>query len=130
MLGLDVCEFGGQMLELLWLTMCYRGESSQVTLVMQNPPLCFMDALIRRVCSSLSWRVWTVFMVKGDKKVLIPPCCVCGVAHLQSEESRRTAGRRVFLQDDTGVKLCLFCLCSSSMMCLTAELLKSNRWCN
>lgn len=25
MLGLDVCEFGGQVLELLWLTMCYRG---------------------------------------------------------------------------------------------------------
>uniref|UniRef100_A0A3Q3WVJ5 Uncharacterized protein n=1 Tax=Mola mola TaxID=94237 RepID=A0A3Q3WVJ5_MOLML len=25
MLGVDVCEFGGQMLELLWLTMCYRG---------------------------------------------------------------------------------------------------------
>ncbi|KAK0131549.1 Rho GDP-dissociation inhibitor 2 [Merluccius polli] len=24
MLGLDVCEFGGQVLELLWLTMCYR----------------------------------------------------------------------------------------------------------
>lgn len=27
MLGLDVCEFGGQVLELLWLTMCYRGEA-------------------------------------------------------------------------------------------------------
>lgn len=26
MLGLDVCEFGGQFLELLWLTVCYRGE--------------------------------------------------------------------------------------------------------
>ncbi|KAM8724874.1 rho GDP-dissociation inhibitor 3 [Acanthopagrus latus] len=25
MLGVDVCEFGGQVLELLWLTMCYRG---------------------------------------------------------------------------------------------------------
>ncbi|XP_075942580.1 rho GDP-dissociation inhibitor 3 isoform X2 [Anarhichas minor] len=25
MLGLDVCEFGGQVLELLWLTMCYKG---------------------------------------------------------------------------------------------------------
>uniref|UniRef100_A0A8D3A629 Rho GDP dissociation inhibitor (GDI) gamma n=1 Tax=Scophthalmus maximus TaxID=52904 RepID=A0A8D3A629_SCOMX len=25
MLGLDVCEVGGQVLELLWLTMCYRG---------------------------------------------------------------------------------------------------------
>uniref|UniRef100_A0A672S538 Rho GDP-dissociation inhibitor 2-like n=1 Tax=Sinocyclocheilus grahami TaxID=75366 RepID=A0A672S538_SINGR len=25
MLGLDVCEFGGQFLELLWLTVCYRG---------------------------------------------------------------------------------------------------------
>ncbi|XP_061838101.1 rho GDP-dissociation inhibitor 2-like [Nerophis lumbriciformis] len=25
MLGLDVCEFGGQVLQLLWLTMCYRG---------------------------------------------------------------------------------------------------------
>ncbi|XP_070837859.1 rho GDP-dissociation inhibitor 3 isoform X1 [Chaetodon trifascialis] len=25
MLGLDVCEFGGQVLELLWLTVCYRG---------------------------------------------------------------------------------------------------------
>ncbi|XP_076025644.1 rho GDP-dissociation inhibitor 1-like [Genypterus blacodes] len=25
MLGFDVCEFGGQVLELLWLTMCYRG---------------------------------------------------------------------------------------------------------
>ncbi|XP_077591158.1 rho GDP-dissociation inhibitor 2-like isoform X1 [Stigmatopora nigra] len=25
MLGLDACEFGGQVLELLWLTMCYRG---------------------------------------------------------------------------------------------------------
>uniref|UniRef100_UPI0037E8F3E2 rho GDP-dissociation inhibitor 3 n=1 Tax=Semicossyphus pulcher TaxID=241346 RepID=UPI0037E8F3E2 len=25
MLGLDVCEFGGQVLELLWLTMCYGG---------------------------------------------------------------------------------------------------------
>ncbi|KAK6312557.1 hypothetical protein J4Q44_G00182210, partial [Coregonus suidteri] len=25
MLGLDVCEFGGQVLELLWLTMCYQG---------------------------------------------------------------------------------------------------------
>ncbi|XP_034567111.1 rho GDP-dissociation inhibitor 3 [Notolabrus celidotus] len=25
MLGLDVCEFGGQVLEVLWLTMCYRG---------------------------------------------------------------------------------------------------------
>ncbi|XP_031176809.2 rho GDP-dissociation inhibitor 3 isoform X1 [Sander lucioperca] len=25
MLGLDVCEFGGQVLEMLWLTMCYRG---------------------------------------------------------------------------------------------------------
>lgn len=27
MLGLDVCEFGGQVLELLWLTVCYRGEA-------------------------------------------------------------------------------------------------------
>ena len=26
MLGTDVCEFGGQFLELLWLTVCYRGE--------------------------------------------------------------------------------------------------------
>lgn len=26
MLGLDVCELGGQFLELLWLTVCYRGE--------------------------------------------------------------------------------------------------------
>lgn len=26
MLGLDVCEFGGQFLELLWITVCYRGE--------------------------------------------------------------------------------------------------------
>ncbi|KAM9346016.1 rho GDP-dissociation inhibitor 3 [Symphorus nematophorus] len=25
MLGVDACEFGGQVLELLWLTMCYRG---------------------------------------------------------------------------------------------------------
>ncbi|XP_068435543.1 rho GDP-dissociation inhibitor 3 [Clinocottus analis] len=25
MLGVDVCEFGGQVLELLWLTVCYRG---------------------------------------------------------------------------------------------------------
>ncbi|XP_047427271.1 rho GDP-dissociation inhibitor 3 [Mugil cephalus] len=25
MLGVDVCEFGGQVLELLWLSMCYRG---------------------------------------------------------------------------------------------------------
>ncbi|XP_015800938.1 rho GDP-dissociation inhibitor 3 [Nothobranchius furzeri] len=25
MLGLDVCEFGGQVLELLWISMCYRG---------------------------------------------------------------------------------------------------------
>ncbi|MGH0158592.1 UNVERIFIED_CONTAM: hypothetical protein FKN15_000316 [Acipenser sinensis] len=25
MLGLDVCEFGGQLLELMWLTVCYRG---------------------------------------------------------------------------------------------------------
>ncbi|XP_034750034.1 rho GDP-dissociation inhibitor 3 isoform X1 [Etheostoma cragini] len=25
MLGLDVCEFGGQVLDMLWLTMCYRG---------------------------------------------------------------------------------------------------------
>ncbi|KAG5279391.1 hypothetical protein AALO_G00077290 [Alosa alosa] len=25
MLGMDVCEFGGQFLELLWLTVCYRG---------------------------------------------------------------------------------------------------------
>ncbi|XP_034046253.1 rho GDP-dissociation inhibitor 3 [Thalassophryne amazonica] len=28
MLGLDVCEFGGQVLELLWLTVCYRGLMS------------------------------------------------------------------------------------------------------
>jgi len=28
MLGLDVCEFGGQFLELLWLTVCYRGEDA------------------------------------------------------------------------------------------------------
>ncbi len=27
MLGLDVCEFGGQVLELLWITVCYRGEA-------------------------------------------------------------------------------------------------------
>ncbi|XP_068606175.1 rho GDP-dissociation inhibitor 3 [Brachionichthys hirsutus] len=25
MLGVDACEFGGQVLELLWLTVCYRG---------------------------------------------------------------------------------------------------------
>ncbi|MGH0151491.1 UNVERIFIED_CONTAM: hypothetical protein FKN15_034978 [Acipenser sinensis] len=25
MLGMDVCEFGGQLLELMWLTVCYRG---------------------------------------------------------------------------------------------------------
>ncbi|KAK7939853.1 hypothetical protein WMY93_003179 [Mugilogobius chulae] len=25
MLGVDACEFGGQVLELLWLAMCYRG---------------------------------------------------------------------------------------------------------
>uniref|UniRef100_A0A0E9W045 Uncharacterized protein n=1 Tax=Anguilla anguilla TaxID=7936 RepID=A0A0E9W045_ANGAN len=27
MLGLDVCELGGQILELLWLTVCYKGEN-------------------------------------------------------------------------------------------------------
>ncbi|XP_051243104.1 rho GDP-dissociation inhibitor 3 [Dicentrarchus labrax] len=31
MLGLDVCEFGGQVLELLWLTMCYRGLMADKT---------------------------------------------------------------------------------------------------
>ncbi|XP_029997884.1 rho GDP-dissociation inhibitor 3 [Sphaeramia orbicularis] len=29
MLGMDVCEFGGQVLELLWITMCYRGLMSE-----------------------------------------------------------------------------------------------------
>lgn len=34
MLGLDVCEFGGQFLELLWLTVCYRGEDAFMLSIM------------------------------------------------------------------------------------------------
>lgn len=30
MLGPDACEFGGQLLELLWLALCYRGERGVV----------------------------------------------------------------------------------------------------